>query len=400
MAVKRRVRAVVAGRLELSRVQRGIAAVGDHALSPGGAANGAFADRVIAWQRIHGRHDLPWQNTRDPYRIWLSEIMLQQTQVTAVIGYYQRFLDRFPDLQALATSAADEVMRLWSGLGYYSRARNLHRAAGIIVNECKGKFPATQADLMRLPGIGRSTAAAVAAFAFGQRAAILDGNVKRVFARYFGIEGYPGLPAVEAVLWERAEALLPKRGLEPYTQGLMDLGATLCTRTRPRCPACPLAADCVAQVHGRTAELPHKRPRKPLPRRSCVMLVMQYRGQVLLERRPPAGIWGGLLCLPQADDLAAARNLAETLGADWHGHTALGAIEHGFTHYHLTIRPVSLSQPASSAKNVAREPRYSWMPLLQALDAGLPSPVRKLLLALEKTLNKSLECRLSNGRPL
>ena len=365
------------------RAQADTAAAGDHSRRPSRAANGAFAERVIAWQRTHGRHDLPWQNTRDPYRIWLSEIMLQQTQVVAVIGYYQRFLERFPDLHALAAGEADEVMRLWSGLGYYSRARNLHRAARIIVDECNGEFPATQADLTRLPGIGRSTAAAVAAFAFGQRAAILDGNVKRVFARYFGVEGYPGLAAVEAALWKRAEALLPKRGLEPYTQGLMDLGATLCTRTRPRCTACPLAADCVAQVQGRTAELPHTRPRKLLPHRSCVMLVMQSCGQVLLERRPPAGIWGGLLCLPQTDDLEDARMLAETLGADWHGHAALGAIEHGFTHYHLTIRPVSLTQPAPTTGKVAREPRYTWMPLSQALDAGLPAPVRKLLLALK-----------------
>ena len=347
------------------------------------AAGGDFAERVIAWQRDHGRHDLPWQNTRDPYRIWLSEIMLQQTQVVAVIAYYQRFLERFPDLHALAAGEADEVMRLWSGLGYYSRARNLHRAARIILDQCDGQFPATQTDLMRLPGIGRSTAAAVAAFAFGQRAAILDGNVKRVFARHFGIEGYLGLPPVEAALWERAEALLPERGVEPYTQGLMDLGATLCTRTRPRCTACPLAASCVAQAQGRAAELPHKRPHKLLPRRSCVMLVLQSRGQVLLERRPPAGIWGGLLCLPQADDLAGAQMLAETLGAEWRGHAALPAIEHGFTHYHLTIRPVSVIQHALSKAVAAREPRYSWMPLAQALDAGLPAPIRKLLLALQ-----------------
>ena len=356
---------------------------GDRAAEPGRTGDSQFADRVIAWQRDHGRHDLPWQNTRDPYRVWLSEIMLQQTQVVAVIGYYQRFLDRFPDLHALAAGEVDEVMRLWSGLGYYSRARNLHRAARKIVDEFNGEFPRTQADLMRLPGIGRSTAAAVAAFAFGQRAAILDGNVKRVFARYFGVDGYPGLPAVEAALWERALALLPMRGLEPYTQGLMDLGATLCSRTRPRCTACPLATDCVARRLDRTTELPHKRPRKLLPRRSCIMLMMQSRGQVLLERRPPAGIWGGLLCLPQADDLAGARMLAETLGADWHGHAVLGAIEHGFTHYHLTIRPVHIAQPTLSTKKVAREPRYSWMPLSQALDAGLPAPVRKLLLALQ-----------------
>ncbi len=356
---------------------------GDRAAEPGRTGDSQFADRVIAWQRDHGRHDLPWQNTRDPYRVWLSEIMLQQTQVVAVIGYYQRFLDRFPDLHGLAAGEVDEVMRLWSGLGYYSRARNLHRAARIILDEFNGEFPVTQADLRRLPGIGRSTAAAVAAFAFGQRAAILDGNVKRVFARYFGVEGYPGIQSVEAALWERAEALLPTRGLEAYTQGLMDLGATLCTRARPRCTACPLAADCVAHMQGRTAELPHTRPRKLLPRRSCVMLVVQNRGQVLLERRPPAGIWGGLLCLPQADDLAGAQLLAETLGAEWRERAALAAIEHGFTHYHLTIRPVSLTRLAVPKAPAVSEPRYSWMPLSEALDAGVPAPIRKLLLALQ-----------------
>ena len=358
--------------------------VGAASLQSGAALEGAFAARVIRWQQDHGRHDLPWQNTRDPYRIWLSEIMLQQTQVAAVVGYYQRFLDRFPDLQSLANGEVDEVMRLWSGLGYYSRARNLHRTARIIMHERMGRFPATQPELTRLPGIGRSTAAAVAAFAFGQRAAILDGNVKRVFARYFGVEGYPGIKVVEAHLWARAESLLPLRGVEPYTQGLMDLGATLCTRTRPRCVACPLASDCVAQVQGRTAELPHARPRKLLPRRTCVMLVMQSHGQVLLERRAPAGIWGGLLCLPQADDLAGAQTLAATLGADWRGHAALGTIEHGFTHYHLTIQPISLTQPSVPGGLAVCEPRYSWIPLPQALDAGVPAPVRRLLLAIRE----------------
>ena len=350
-----------------------------------GAPGGDFASRVSEWQRQHGRHDLPWQNTRDAYRIWLSEIMLQQTQVAAVLAYYQRFLDRFPDVVSLAAAETDEVMRFWSGLGYYSRARNLHRAARIIASNPGAAFPTSSAELQQLPGIGRSTAAAIATFAFGQRAAILDGNVKRVFARHFGVAGYPGLPAVERQLWEHAEALLPRHGGEAYTQGLMDLGATLCTRTWPRCDACPLAATCVAHAAGRTAELPQAKPRKALPRRSCVMLVLQDAGKVLLERRPPTGIWGGLLCLPQADDAAAARALAESLGGDWAGHVALGIIEHRFTHYHLTIRPLGLGVAASAGRaQAAREPRYQWLALSEAGDSGLPAPVRKLLSGLDE----------------
>lgn len=311
--------------------------------------------------------------------------MLQQTQVAAVLAYYQRFLDRFPDVQSLAAAETDEVMRFWSGLGYYSRARNLHRAARTIANNPGAAFPTTPAGLQQLPGIGRSTAAAIATFAFGQRAAILDGNVKRVFARHFGVAGYPGLPAVQKQLWDRAEALLPRHGGAAYTQGLMDLGATLCTRTRPRCDVCPLSATCVARAAGLTAELPHSKPRKSLPQRSCVMLVLMDAGKVLLERRPPAGIWGGLLCLPQADDPGAARALAESLGGDWDGHVALGAIEHDFTHYHLTIHPLRLGVLAAAGLAPAvREPRYHWLALSEAGDAGLPAPVKKLLSGLGK----------------
>jgi A/G-specific adenine glycosylase len=345
-------------------------------------AKPGFAARVIAWQKRHGRHDLPWQNTRDPYRIWLSEIMLQQTQVSAVVGYYARFLEACPDVAALAAADAAQVMRLWSGLGYYSRARNLHRAARIIVDEKGGRFPRSQADLQSLPGIGRSTAAAIAAFAFGARAAILDGNVKRVFARHFGVEGYPGAAPVEAALWRIAEDLLPARDIEPYTQGLMDLGATLCVRSRPRCEGCPLAATCAAKTSGRTAELPHPKPRKAMPRRQCVMLVLRDRGRVLLERRPAAGIWGGLLSLPQADDLQQAQRMAAQLGADWTGRTQLAPVEHGFTHYHLTITPVLVVSRGGVAP-LAGQSRYEWLTLREAPEAGVPAPVRKLLSALQ-----------------
>ena len=348
-----------------------------------GAAPGDFAARVIAWQRVHGRHDLPWQNTRDAYRIWVSEIMLQQTQVAAVIGYYARFLERFPDVASLAAASDEDVMRQWSGLGYYSRARNLHRAAKVVVGEFGGDFPMTRDALQALPGIGRSTAAAIAAFAFGGHAAILDGNVKRVFARHFCVEGYPGSPAIETALWRRAESLLPARDVETYTQGLMDLGATLCTRARPRCATCPLATSCGARAGGRTAELPHRKPRAPLPRRSCVMLVVLDSATVLLERRPPAGIWGGLWCLPQADDMASARALAERLGVDWPGRRTLPAIAHGFTHYHLAIAPVLLhaARLPRSATGV-EEPGRVWLPLSDAHGAALPAPVKKLLASL------------------
>jgi len=345
-------------------------------------AKPGFAERVVDWQKRHGRHDLPWQNTRDPYRIWLSEIMLQQTQVSAVVGYYARFLEACPSVGVLAAADAAEVMRLWSGLGYYSRARNLHRAARIIAFELGGRFPERQEELQALPGIGRSTAAAIAAFAFGARAAILDGNVKRVFARHFGIEGYPGTPAVETSMWGIAEEVLPVEGIEPYTQGLMDLGATLCVRSRPRCDVCPLSATCVAAASGRTAELPHPKPRKALPRRQCVMLVVRDAGRVLLERRPPAGIWGGLLSLPQAEGLEQAKDMAVQLGADWARMTRLAPVEHGFTHYHLTIMPV-LVELGNGTTRLAREAPYEWLTLIEAPEAGVPAPIRKLLSALQ-----------------
>jgi len=271
----------------------------------------SFAQKLIAWQRRHGRSGLPWQGTRDPYRIWLSEVMLQQTQVSAVIPYYERFLAKYPTVEALAAASEDEVLRLWSGLGYYARGRNLHQAAQLLMNG----FPRTAAQIAELPGVGRSTAAAIAAFAFGERVAILDGNVKRVLARCFG---------TDENLWERAERLLPKRGIETYTQALMDLGATVCTRN-PVCDKCPVKARCVARKTGRIAELPAPRPRKVLPLRKTRWFVYLDRGKVLLERRPSSGIWGGLWCFPE-------RALAKAATA-----RRLEPIEHGFMHFRLRI---------------------------------------------------------------
>ncbi|MCL6485865.1 MAG: A/G-specific adenine glycosylase, partial [Janthinobacterium lividum] len=260
-----------------------------------------FSNTVIAWQKQHGRHALPWQNTRDAYLIWLSEIMLQQTQVTAVLGYYARFLERFPTLRDLAAAPVEDVMAQWSGLGYYTRARNLHKCAQRVVAEYDGIFPSDPALLADLPGIGRSTAAAISAFSSGTRAAIMDGNVKRVFARTFGIDAYPGEKRVEDAMWRRAEALLPETGIEAYTQGLMDFGATLCTRSSPDCGRCPLQPRCVAYATGRTKDLPVRKPKKTSPEKHAVMLAIIDDGQVLLEQRPGSGIWGGLLSLPELD---------------------------------------------------------------------------------------------------
>ena len=342
---------------------------------------GRFAVRLVAWQKAHGRHDLPWQRTRDPYRIWLSEIMLQQTQVTTVAPYYERFLATFPDVRALAAAPIDRVLEHWSGLGYYRRAHHLHAAARAIVAAHGGAFPRDARSLAQLPGIGRSTAAAIAAFAFGERAAILDGNVKRVLARHRGVEGFPGEARVEAKLWQVAESLLPERGIGTYTQALMDLGATVCTRAAPRCSECPVAADCVARREGRIGELPSPRPARPRPSRAVRVLVLERAGAVLLEKRPDAGIWGGLWSLPEIDlatDVARhckARFLADvSLGAE------LDPIEHGFTHYHLTMHPRRVAVRKWPPR--AESPGLLWLTRDDALAAALPAPIRKLIASL------------------
>lgn len=362
----------------------------------------SFSTAVIAWQKQHGRHALPWQNTRDAYRVWLSEIMLQQTQVTAVIPYYHRFLQTFPDVQTLAAASSEQVMSHWSGLGYYSRARNLHKCAQLVVSDHHGIFPADPLLLEQLPGIGRSTAAAIAAFSYGARAAILDGNVKRVFARVFGIDRYPGEKAVENDLWLRARALLPEQdiesgfesGIESYTQGLMDLGATLCTRNRPACERCPLAERCVAYATGRTAELPVRKPKKAIPEKYAVMLIVLDGNQVLLEQRPNHGIWGGLLSLPQisVEDVQAenALDLAHQLQHNMSltlapfgaidGIESLPAITHGFTHFKLHIAPYRIS--LKQRHQLAGQSSQVWYAIKNLADAPLPAPVKKLLLSL------------------
>ena len=332
-----------------------------------------FARKLVLWQRRHGRHGLPWQGTRDPYRIWLSEVMLQQTQVAAVIPYYERFLARFPDIAALAGASEDEVLRLWSGLGYYARGRNLLRAARQVA--AAGRFPDSYEEIHALPGVGPSTAAAIAAFAFGRRAAILDGNVKRVLARRFGIEG-------DKAQWALAEKLLPERHVETYTQALMDLGATVCTRNSPACERCPVAADCVARRENRIEELPAARKRKPLPLKHATWLVLLHQGSVLLERRPGTGIWGGLWVFPEGREEGARAYCERNFSCRIARTQRLPLIEHGFTHFRLNIQPVRCN--VRRILPCAEAPGRIWLDVEDAIRAAVPAPVKKLLLELSK----------------
>jgi A/G-specific adenine glycosylase len=338
-----------------------------------------FASLLVAWQSTHGRHDLPWQNTRDAYRIWLSEIMLQQTQVGTVIPYYLRFLDHYPRVADLAAASLDRVLELWAGLGYYARARNLHRCAQTLVAEHGGQFPEQPVALAALPGIGRSTAAAIAAFAFGARAAILDGNVKRVLARCFGVSGNPATAQAEQAMWRLAESLLPEQGIEAYTQGIMDLGATLCTRARPQCESCPMSPLCVARRDGRQAELPEKRAKQVLPERESSLLLFTDGQRVLLERRPPTGIWGGLLSLPEGGE-AAIDSCLRRFGGRLIGTSELPPIKHSFTHFRLTLRPVRCAVEVTA--HIVAEPGWQWLKFEDLGSAALPAPVARLLAAM------------------
>jgi len=340
-----------------------------------------FATRLIAWQRRHGRHDLPWQQAgRDPYRVWLSEIMLQQTQVATVIPYYLRFLARFPTLAALAAAPVGDVMALWSGLGYYARARNLHRCAQIVVARHDGVFPRDPAAIAALPGIGRSTAHAIAVFCFGARAPILDGNAKRVLCRFLGIEGFPGSSAIATRLWREGAALLPNRDVATYIQAQMDLGATICTRGKPRCLACPVSDLCRAYRAGRADELPTPRPRRVLPGKEVTLLVLLDGARIAFEQRPPAGIWGGLLSLPELPDAADVRSHCERqLGVRLGAVRPAPTFTHGFTHFRLTIRPLICTVAGMTR---AAEPGLRWFDAAAAAQAALPAPIRRIVSAI------------------
>ena len=415
----------------------------------------SFSSRLIRWQRTHGRHDLPWQ-CADAYHVWLSEIMLQQTQVATVIPYYQRFVASFPTITALAAANEEQVLAHWSGLGYYARGRNLHAAARIIVEKYGGEFPRQYEQILELPGIGCSTAAAICALAYHERRAILDGNVKRVLARYCGIEGWAGNKKVEERFWQHAEALLPPpcrgragEGVEmlpastpilvapslrspplhggrdvsaaneqaemnhdiaAYIQAQMDLGATLCTRSKPKCVNCPVQSDCVAFQSGRVSELPTPRPRKTVPERHATFLLLMNGNDILLEKRPGSGIWGGLWCPPQFDDEAAALTWCAQRGiksvrpevskGNELDYARCGSIPHRergkcscetfppfthtFTHFKLHITPLKIQLARKPLR--AAQPGSVWLDVAEALGAAIPTPVRSLLQKLHRRM--------------
>ena len=341
----------------------------------------SFATRLVAWHRKHGRHDLPWQKRITPYRVWVSEIMLQQTQVATVIPYYRRFMERFPTLRSLADAPQDEVLHLWTGLGYYARARNLQKAAQLIRDRHGGRFPGDMESVQALPGIGRSTAGAILAISTGQRHPILDGNVKRVLARHGAIPGWPGDRRVEQQLWALAERHTPKTQAADYTQAIMDLGATLCTRSRPRCDECPVAADCRGRQLGKQAAFPGPKPRKALPVRRTRMLMLVAEGTVLLEKRPPAGIWGGLWGFPEVTaETDVAAWCRERFGVPPRGIKAHAMLRHTFSHFHLDISPLEVR--LSAAATVADAGIRRWQTLGETPKLGLAAPVKRLLDAL------------------
>jgi A/G-specific adenine glycosylase len=341
-----------------------------------GASPESFADRLLVWFDEHGRKHLPWQQDISPYRVWVSEIMLQQTQVTTVIPYFEKFMARFPIVNALAEAEQDEVLHHWTGLGYYARARNLHKTAQIITEQYNAEFPDTQQELEALPGIGRSTAGAIRAIAHKQHASILDGNVKRVLARYEAIPGWPGKPAVANELWVIAESLTPANRTADYTQAIMDLGATLCVRSRPLCDLCPMTDDCKARANHAVDQYPGKKPTTIKPEKStCMLIIENDASEVLLKQRPQTGLWGGLWSFPECEEA----ELEETLDqlAAWGDITRLGQFRHTFTHFHLDITPVHVK--LKKLQDHVSEKGSLWYSLKDPQSVGLTRPVTKII---------------------
>ncbi len=347
----------------------------------------SFAARLLAWFDRHGRKDLPWQRDPTPYRVWVSEVMLQQTQVATVIPYFERFMARFPDVAALAGAPLDDVLAHWAGLGYYSRARNLHRAAQLMVAEYGGEFPATLEQATALPGIGRSTAGAILALARGEHHPILDGNVKRVLTRYHAVAGWPGQPAVERELWRLAAEHTPRQRIAAYTQAIMDLGATLCTRSRPRCGDCPQATRCSAHAAGEPTRYPAARPRKSIPvRRTAMLLLTAPGGELLLQRRPPSGIWGGLWSLPECAERDHAADWCAACGLEVERMTAWPPLRHTFSHFHLDITPLRLWVRPGSGGAIMEPDGAVWYKTDLCNQLGLPAPIKRLI---EQLANES-----------
>jgi A/G-specific adenine glycosylase len=346
-----------------------------------------FAGRLLQWFEVSGRHTLPWQSNPTPYRVWVSEVMLQQTQAATVIPYYERFMARFPDVQTLADAPLDEVLHLWTGLGYYARARNLRKCALAVVTQFAGEFPEDLAALTDLPGIGRSTAGAILALALSQRQPILDGNVKRVLARVFGIEGDPSSKPVIDALWARSDACTPAREVASYTQAIMDLGATVCTRAHPKCTLCPLNAGCVAALEGRQGQLPGRKQRRIRPAREATLLIAQTGRQgatsVLVQRRPATGLWGGLWSPPQFEcERDALAWCQQELGETVNPH-ALPPIDHAFTHFDLRLKPLQVRCQPGAKINDAED--RLWYPLEAPPRIGLPQPILELFERLRAT---------------
>jgi len=342
-----------------------------------------FQRRLLAWFDMHGRKDLPWQQDINPYRVWVSEIMLQQTQVASVIGYYRRFMARFPNIAALAAADTDHVLQYWAGLGYYARARNLHKTAKAIAAN-GGVFPTGIEELSALPGIGRSTAGAILSIACGQAQPILDGNVKRVLSRFHAVPGWPGTSKVATQLWEIAGRYTPNRRCGAYTQAMMDLGATLCTRSKPQCKRCPVATGCAAYHANAVADYPAAKPRKILPvKRSYLLVLLDRRQRTLLLKRPPAGIWGGLWSLPEFDDLDRLTAWAGPHGVDRQRIRLLPENRHSFSHYHLDYIPV-VAQAQNPTDAVMEANQALWYKFADFDTLGLPAPIKRLLTQLKE----------------
>lgn len=345
----------------------------------------AFSRTMLNWFEDSGRKDLPWQQNPTPYRVWVSEIMLQQTQVTTVIPYFERFMQQFATVDALAAASQDDVLSLWTGLGYYARGRNLHKAAGLVVQQHNSELPQTIEGLISLPGIGRSTAGAILSLGSGIAAPILDGNVKRVLSRYRCVDGWYGQASVERQLWDLTTALTPLENTGKFNQAMMDLGATVCTRSKPDCPRCPLQQKCLAYQSGSPTDWPHKKPKKVKPARQTMMLLAVSDQSVLLQRRPPTGIWGGLWSFPQFDDLQSLLHYARTLGPynkneieQWH------QFKHSFTHFDLEITPVKIALKESSGRRIMDDESCCWV--AGDLPGGCAAPVKRLLEKLTHTL--------------
>ena len=338
-----------------------------------------FSQRLLAWYDRHGRKTLPWQQDKTPYRVWVSEIMLQQTQVTTVIPYYERFMQRFPQVTDLANAPLDEVLHLWTGLGYYARARNLHKAAQQIRDHHDGCFPTRFEAVADLPGIGRSTAGAILSLACGQHWPILDGNVKRVLTRWRAIDGWPGTRQVEQQLWALASELTPADRVGAYNQAMMDLGASLCSRSRPDCAHCPLTDDCLARQQGRQRDFPASKPRKALPVRSCHLLILRHADLVWLQQRPASGLWGGLYGFVEFETAEAACRWLDACHPGQYSLTPLQGFRHTFTHFHLDVVPLLAQLPTQPAIPNMEQTETLWYNLQQPASIGLSAVTVKLL---------------------